>query len=66
MKYNVIRQHLGDKMYMPGDSREASPGEVKHLLANGVIEEAKADPKPANKAEPKLQNKSDARGAKKD
>lgn len=59
MKFNVIRQHLGDKMYMPGDEREASQSDVQHLVSNGVLEEAKAERKPANKAEPAVQNKAD-------
>lgn len=40
--YVVVRQHLGDKMYMPGDEREASPGDVQHLVDNGVLSESKA------------------------
>lgn len=55
MKFMVIRQHLGDRMYMPGDEREAQESEVAHLLKNGVLEKAgvsgqkKAAPKPLNK-----------------
>lgn len=59
--YEVVRQHLGDKMYMPGDKREASPPDVQHLVKNGVLTEAKskAEPKLPNKAEPaSLKNKS--------
>ena len=50
--YEVIRQHLGDRMYMPGDIREATEGDVKHLIANGVLKEsqAKSEKVPANKA----------------
>ena len=58
-KYDVLRQHLGDKMYMPGDTREAAQGDVQHLINNGVLAEAKADRKPANKAEPAVANKAD-------
>ena len=52
-KFKVIRQHLGDKMYMPGDLREAKEGDVKHLIAAGVLAapESKAEKAPANKAE---------------
>lgn len=51
--YNVIRQHYGDKQYMPGDTREANPSDVKHLVDAGVLKEAKAkaETAPANKAE---------------
>ncbi|MBD9372108.1 hypothetical protein IB238_05620 [Rhizobium sp. ARZ01] len=50
--YSVIRQHLGDKMYMPGDRREAAKADVAHLVANGVLVEGdKANRAPANKAE---------------
>jgi hypothetical protein len=46
-------------MYMPGDTREAIAGDVQHLVQNGVLREAKAERKPANKAEPAVQNKAD-------
>lgn len=46
--FQVLRQHLGDKQYMPGDTREANPSDVKHLVDAGVLKEAKA---PAAKAE---------------
>lgn len=51
--YQVIRQHLGDKMYMPGDTREANPSDVKHLVDAGVLKDAKAkaETAPINKAE---------------
>jgi hypothetical protein len=61
MKFKVNRQHLGDRMYMPGDEREAAEAEVKHLIDAGVLEKAKsakADQAPANKAEPAPENKS--------
>lgn len=51
--YEVLRQHLGDKMYMPGDSREVAQGDVQHLINNGVLREVKA------KAEPALSNKAE-------
>lgn len=56
MRYSVIRQHLGDKMYMPGDEREAAESEVAHLVKAGVLAKATAAPK--NKAEKAPQNKS--------
>jgi hypothetical protein len=51
--YNVMRQHLGDKMYYPGDTREAASGDVQHLIDNGILKEsrAKAETPVANKAE---------------
>lgn len=51
--YDVLRQHLGDKMYMPGDTREVAQGDVQHLIDNGVLREAKtkSEPAPSNKAE---------------
>lgn len=49
MKFTVIRQHLGDKMYMPGDVREAAESDVAHLVRNKVL--VKARPAPKNKAE---------------
>lgn len=56
MKFNVIRQHFGDKMYMPGDEREASESDVAHLVKAGVLEKAESAPK--NKAERAPKNKS--------
>lgn len=50
MKYEVIRQHQGDKFYLPGDERDASETDVAHLVKSGVLQE-KAEPKPKNKAE---------------
>lgn len=57
-KYQVIRQHLGDKLYMPGDEREANVGDVAHLVRNGVLKR-KAEPASKNKAEKAPQNKGD-------
>ncbi|MCA1368079.1 hypothetical protein I6F15_11765 [Bradyrhizobium sp. BRP14] len=53
MKFKVLRQHLGDKMYMPGDEREADEHEVRHLVDRGVLvpRKAKADAPVGNKAE---------------
>jgi len=58
-KFRVIRQHLGDKFYQPGDERTADPAAVKHLVAQGVLApiKAKAEPAPANKAERAPKNK---------
>lgn len=55
--YTVLRQHLGDKMYMPGDLREAAESDVRHLVECGVIEEAKAEKPLPNKAAPAVKNK---------
>lgn len=49
MKYEVKRQHFGDRMYESGDEREADDREVKHLVENGVLVEAKAPAKPKGK-----------------
>jgi hypothetical protein len=53
MKFRVLRQHYGDRQYMPGDEREASKADVQHLIDAGVLVEAKAksEPPPKNKAE---------------
>lgn len=60
--FKVQRQHLGDKMYLPGDERTADRKEVAHLVAKGVLEpgKAKADAPAKNKAAPKPANKADA------
>lgn len=45
MQFNVNRRHLGDKLYEPGDTREATVGDVQHLITAGVLTpfENKAD-----------------------
>lgn len=50
-RYTVVRQHLGDRMYMPGDTRDAAQVDVTHLLANGILIEEKAEKPVRNKAE---------------
>ncbi|MBB2973953.1 hypothetical protein [Mesorhizobium sp. RMAD-H1] len=55
MKFHVIRPHLGDKMYLPGDTREAKEGDVKHLVDNGVL----STDEPKSKALGKLANKAE-------
>ncbi|RBO54060.1 hypothetical protein DSD19_06260 [Rhodovulum sp. BSW8] len=47
-KYTVLRQHLGERMYLEGDMREAVEAEVAHLIAAGVLEPVA----PAETAEP--------------
>lgn len=48
-KYEVKRRHLGDKDYFDGDEREADANEVQHLVANGVLVEAKPPANPKGK-----------------
>lgn len=55
--YRVERQHFGDKLYMPGDEREANAGDVAHLVDAGVLVEVKAAAAVKNKAEPAVKNK---------
>jgi hypothetical protein len=57
MKFQVIRPHLGDRMYNIGEEREAEPGDVAHLVKGGVLVEKSAGKAPANKAEDKPKNK---------
>ena len=44
MKYTVLREHLGDRDYQPGDEREADPSSVAHLVALGVLVPIEAAP----------------------
>ncbi len=53
--FTVKRQHLGDRMYMPGETREAEPRDVAHLVDNGVL--APAEAKAEAKAEAPVRNK---------
>jgi len=59
--FEVMRQHQGDKMYMPGDRREAIAGDVHHLVKSGVLRDvgAKSEPPIANKAEKPVKNKAE-------
>lgn len=41
MKFEVKREHFGDKFYKSGDTREADPVSVKHLVDKGVLVEYK-------------------------
>ena len=59
--FKVLRQHHGDKPYAEGDTREADPRDVAHLVANGVLEpiKAKAEKPVENKSEPPMKNKAE-------
>ncbi|WP_414659207.1 hypothetical protein ACMHYC_10780 [Acinetobacter courvalinii] len=46
MKYEVKREHFGDKFYKTGDTREADSATVKHLVDKGVLAEAQEEKKP--------------------
>ncbi|MEH6721047.1 MAG: hypothetical protein V7704_19380 [Aurantimonas endophytica] len=61
MKFEVIRQHLGDRMYMPGDEREISEADAAALVKNGVLKASrkKAEPAPQNKMEQAPANKAE-------
>jgi hypothetical protein len=43
MKYDVLRRHIGDKLYEQGDQREAEERDVAHLVKNGVLRPASGD-----------------------
>lgn len=58
MKYQVLRQHLGDRLYNKGEDREARESDVAHLVRTGVLLPMKAEPVVENKAEPRVANKS--------
>lgn len=52
--FYVVREHLGDKQYFPGDTREAVRTEVAHLIPQVLVPEdearhLKTDRKPAPK-----------------
>lgn len=55
MKFTVLREHLGDREYRPGDEREADPSSVAHLVALGVLAliDVAADPVEATAPETK-------------
>jgi hypothetical protein len=47
--YKVLRFHIGDRDYRVGDTREAIPAEVAHLVECGVLQEVKMVAPPARK-----------------
>ena len=52
MKFKVLRHHIGDKEYFPGDTRDATENDVKHLIGKTLVRaDQKDEPKPQNKAE---------------
>lgn len=55
-KFEVIREHIGDKPYAVGDTREAEHSDVAHLIGTSLRKKA---PEAKNKAEPKHPNKSE-------
>lgn len=52
MQFEVMRQHLGDRFYNEGDTREANEQDVMHLIKNGVLRKkmttSKAEQVPPN------------------
>ncbi|WP_181498149.1 hypothetical protein [Rhodovulum viride] len=44
--YTVLRQHLGERMYLEGEIREAAEVEVAHLIAAGVLGAPEPPPAP--------------------
>ncbi|WP_181892965.1 hypothetical protein [Falsiruegeria mediterranea] len=63
MEYKVVRPHQGDKWYDVGDTREAKPISVAHLVASGTLVDPSADDGAASsegeKSAPAVENKSD-------
>lgn len=55
--YYVMREHLGDKDYVRGETRELRSEDAVHLLRLGVLSETppegKAKPRPEGKAKNK-------------
>lgn len=51
-KYEVIRQHYGDKQYYSGDTRELDDERARELLALGVIRLKAEKPEETNVEEP--------------
>lgn len=47
MKYEVKREHFGDQFYKTGDTRDADPATVKHLVDKGVLALPQEEKKPA-------------------
>ena len=59
-KYDVLRDHDGDKPYEEGGVREADPAMVAHLVPKVLVEHDEAAPAPRKrrrKAAPQILNK---------
>lgn len=67
MKFKVLREHYGDRLYTESDEREANERDVEHLVKAGVLQkaDAKSEPEPENKAELAPVNKSEPSPTKK-
>ena len=67
-KYQVMREHHGERFFRSGDLREAAPSDVAHLVARGVLAEVggKSAPATENKVAAPVQNKAARVNAKKD
>lgn len=55
-RYRVLRGHEGDRFYSEGETRDALPTDVAHLVGRvleplGLVPRAKAETVPKNKAE---------------
>lgn len=65
MKFKVIREHLGDRFYQVGETREAQRADVAHLIGKSLALPGKtaktlsnkAARPPANKVDPAPANK---------
>ena len=55
MEYKVKRPHQGDKWYDVGDTRDAKPNSVAHLVASGTLVEPSDDE--GETSEPTVENK---------
>ncbi|MFG1465256.1 hypothetical protein V5F77_20440 [Xanthobacter sp. DSM 24535] len=65
-KYDVLRQHDGDRQYFQGDTRELAASDAMHLVRLGTLApagEVKAAPTLINKSDKPLSNKA-PKGAK--
>lgn len=58
-EFKVLRHHLGDRDYVPGEIRTANPGDVAHLVASGTLYPVteKDAPIVPNKSAPVVRNK---------
>lgn len=50
MKFKVIREHLGDRFYQVGETREAQRADVAHLIGKSLEAPGKAAKTALNKA----------------
>lgn len=52
-EFRVKFPHMGDRMYLEGETREADPLDVRHLVESGLLKPTETDAAAADKGRAK-------------